>query len=232
MQHYKNAYHLPIEQITRDYDLLLKHMDFAKNLQITGGEPFMVKELPKLLDHICVRKNKYGLAKIETNGTILPDKAVLEAVKKYGFCVVISNYGDYSDRVTDLKKALRAHGIPYRTKKPKWFAWKQLTDGQPPAGEEVKTLKERCQKPCKTFMHGRFYYCDFIAHTDALRAIPSNPENYIDLMDNTVTKENVRSYLLRDEVYPGCQYCSGIKGYKAIAVAEQINEPIEYKMFE
>jgi hypothetical protein len=232
MQYYKNAYHLPHEQIFRDYDLLIDRVDFAKKLQITGGEPFMVKDLPKILAHIDVRKNKYGLAKIETNGTILPDKHVLEAVKKYGYCVIISNYGDYSDRVSDLKKALRAHGIAFQTKKPKWFAWKQLTDKKANTVNEVNKLKEKCRKPNKTFMHGRFYYCDFLAHGDALRAIPSNPDNYIDLLDNNVTKENIRSYLKNDTVYPGCNYCSGLKGYEGIPVAEQINKPLEYTVFE
>ena len=57
-------------------------MGIQGQITLTGGEPFVWKELPNLLDRITARRQQYGFA-ILTNGTLV-DTARAEQLRNWG----------------------------------------------------------------------------------------------------------------------------------------------------
>ncbi len=92
--------------VTNGLDIIAQNCERIRTLQIQGGEPFLYNQLVELLDFIG-ENEKFEWVQIATNGTICPDKRILELIQKYGIEIRISNY-DVSNSVTDkLKKSVK-----------------------------------------------------------------------------------------------------------------------------
>jgi hypothetical protein len=110
-----------------------------------------------------------------------------------------------------------------------WYFENQLKhDDKRTAEEKFKACHSKVL--CNKVMNGRFYYCDFLAQSEMLRAIPYNKNNCLDLKE--ASKEKIKSYLTSNVYPPGCKYCSGHdRDLQEIPRAIQVREPLPYKSF-
>lgn len=98
-----------IENVISDLALVLNNVGKIGYLQIQGGEPFIYKDLDKLLMYV-IKHKKIGHVEIATNGTVIPKDSVIEAMrKKTNLVVRISDYG--LGNPERLKNVLDANGI-------------------------------------------------------------------------------------------------------------------------
>lgn len=103
-----------ISNIKRDLDKILSCFSEIDTFHIQGGEPFLYSDLGEVL-YYC--KSEFGNIlrniQVATNGTILPDSRLLEAMRKTDTAVRISNYPNQKS-VGMLKDILEKNGVSYR----------------------------------------------------------------------------------------------------------------------
>lgn len=81
------------DQFRRHMDIVFQKFDCTYEFEMTGGEPFLNKELPVIL---CWFASTYGERIFErhvvTNGTIMPSDELLSAMRDGGYTVLIDDY--------------------------------------------------------------------------------------------------------------------------------------------
>ena len=104
-----------LDTIKDDLKNILQYFSTIDVLQIQGGEPFIYSDLPPLIEYIT----EWGASKIKniqiaTNGSIVPSKAVLEALNRGGggYTVRISNYKGKTKKA--LIEKLEEYGVKYK----------------------------------------------------------------------------------------------------------------------
>ncbi|MDR0682279.1 MAG: radical SAM protein [Dysgonamonadaceae bacterium] len=58
-------------------------IDSADSIEINGGEPLLNSSLPLILEEILKYKSHFTKVRINTNGTIVPNKKLLDVLIKY-----------------------------------------------------------------------------------------------------------------------------------------------------
>ena len=233
MHYYKKRECTDIDEAIRYMDALMERVDFIGDFAIMGGEPFLYKNLPRILEHASKYKSKYGILKTNTNGTIVPSTDVLKALKKSGIVVHISDYGDTSICLNELVTALKEYKIPFSVDAVAWYETSQLREnGGPELAKEIYAKCCRSDEKRGSVNGGKYYNCAFLGRGDKLRIFPSSADNYVDLLDEKVTAQDIKRYISSENAPPGCGYCSGIDKTKAIPVAEQLKEPLPYKAYD
>ena len=188
-----------------------------KELALFGGEPFMHKELAEILRFFRNVKS-FDVLSVFANGTILPDKELLEAIKKESRMLVrVSDYGKLSTKREALVKlltdnAIKHEVIDYKT----WYRNAEIRVFN-------ETEKERrskfscCMNACfPCISNGKLFLCKVCMSLCELDVFPE-ADNYLDLTvlrdsDREMRNETIRRYILRmdsDDYIDACKYCSG-----------------------
>jgi MoaA/NifB/PqqE/SkfB family radical SAM enzyme len=217
----------------RDVDSFFDKVDFVVRVTILGGEPFMYGQLPALLDHICSNhRNKYGTLGILTNGTILPNLDTLQAIKRYRADVSISDYGKLSRNIDPLCSKLWETRIPFSIDDNiTWRDWRRIV-GEGDDGY-AQSVFDVCTCNCNTVMNGKFYCCPFLAHGDALSAIPYDASNGVDLLEAGTDRTMLRNYKYLKKAPDGCRYCSGSDpSASPVAASIQVSAPLQYQRYD
>ena len=244
MQYYQSPADYSLEANIKTFDQFMQKVDFVKEFGIFGGEPFLYGD--KLAEFIMHAKlqmlaGKIGRMTISTNATIIPDKKTREALKSANVLVNISDYGKYSKKVNELVAILEADDIVFKLlREREWYPMCKIIDGEAVSDSAVQKRFAECEVYCRVLQNGKFFNCSFLAAAYNLKALPGNLENYyVDLMDESVSKEDIRNYLavvanghLRGW-YTGCRWCSGYSFQREpIEKAIQTKFPLSYKKYE
>ena len=113
-----------LDALKNELKILLNKVAFIGEISIIGGEPFLYKQLSDLL--LFIKDNYYnqiGSFVITTNGTIIPEKKVLDLCKTINAYISISDYSEIlpelDSKITKLEAAARQIGISIERKR--WF---------------------------------------------------------------------------------------------------------------
>lgn len=195
MPYYKERKIYDFYELKTDMDLLMQYVDYVFCYSFLGGEPFLNKELYKIIDYAGTKyKEKIGRLAITTNGTVIPDDKTMEVLRKNNVHINVSDYTnsvDYKDKFEDFLMALKKNKIEVSTIKS--LVWKKF--GFPNEsydwGDSAHT---KCHMlSCAPLFHGlndgRFYYCHVVwsANKAGLYDIPK--EDYIQL--NALDKDSL-----------------------------------------
>lgn len=226
---------IPCYQKRSDYDInillrslnrflgCINHIVF---IRILGGEPFLNKDLYKILEELLNSK-KIQRIEVVTNGTIVPkDKKLLEVLKNKRIIVSISQYPmvDYNKLVAFLKK----NNISYRIDKMNF--WLDYGEPYKRNKSERMLVKQftKCNNVCKSLINGQLHLCPRSSHGTDLGIITNNKEDYLDLLDDTISDielEEKLKKLYKKKYITACDYCDfGTKKSRKIPVAEQIEK--------
>lgn len=224
--------------MVKDYNKMIELIDWIDDIVIIGGEPFLYDDLDKVIDGIFNNpqtKKKVGVIKIITNGTVIPNNKVLQAIKKNKIIIWISNYGDKSRKLGELINILRQERIDY-TVLPlqKWSDVIQLNN-EKTIQEDAKRLKRRkdgCVTRCRTVAGGRFYLCSLLKSMDFLGIKPFGSGDYVDLYEDDARTKIMRMLDMNTPLPRACSFCSGCSKVDwdnaSIKVAEQISRPLNF----
>jgi hypothetical protein len=199
MQYYINPVDYSLEANIKTFDSFMQKVDFVKEFGIFGGEPFLYGD--KLAEFILHAKSqmladKIGRITISTNATIIPERKTIEALKSANVLVYISDYGNYSRKFNELTSILEADDISFKLlREREWYPMCKIIDGEVVSDSSAHKRFVECEVYCRCLQNGKFFYCSFLAAAYNLNAVPGNMENYIDLMDESVDKEDIRNYL-------------------------------------
>lgn len=226
--YYTNRFDYDIDILLKSIKEFLKLINNIVYIRVLGGEPFLSNNLYKVLN-LLIKSNKIQKVEIVTNGTIIPtDKKIIEQLKNKKITVSISKYSIVKHKQDRLIGFLQNNNINYRIDKMKYWMDYGKPKKRNKTEKELKKQFSRCNSICKSLINGQFHLCPRSSHGTDLGIITNNEEDYLDLLDNTLsTKEKKErlNKLLKKDYIKACDYCIfGTKESKKIPVAEQIKD--------
>ena len=234
MQYYKKPKDYPLEELIKWLDELLKYVDEIYEIRILGGEPFMHRDIHRIVGQMLPHPQIHRIL-IITNATIMPSEEMWESMQheKVGFS--ITDYGKLSRNLLNMQRELDRREIVYDIHE--MGGWTQCSNisAHGRNGVELREIyQECCAKNLITLLDGRIYKCPYIANAVNLKAIPDMEGEYVDLktlkgMDLAAAKKVMRSYIKEKDCFLSCDYCDG-RSFDAeeIEPAIQISEPRSY----
>ncbi len=212
MQYYSHPDNLDIDNCIETFNRLLSCVDNVLELRILGGEPFIVRDINRLLD--CYAKNsKIKRITIYTNSTIVPNKEVVRSLKHEKISVHMSNYGDVSKKLNMLDDLFNEQGIKHYIHD--YELWNDIGDVsyRNYSRNVVEKIYSSCvMANCLTFYRGKLYRCPRAAHGEQLGFFNNNAGEIVDFQTFEGTKEKreeVANFLTKDEPINACNYCNG-----------------------
>ncbi len=233
MQYYQHPQDIDLCEYKEAFELLLKTADYIAELRILGGEPFMNSKMDQVIEWYH-NSDKIQSISIYTNGTIIPNEAILQALQKDKVKVHISNYKINEEKIQKLLPVFDKYHIEYFVRD--YDSW-QDAGGVECRGyslEQKKAVFSRCfERNGFAFLKGRLYRCPRVAHTMNLGAMPDIKSDYVDLQHWSGTKAELKRQLknLQECLWlEGCNYCDGPDNHtQSIPAARQISQPLAYK---
>ena len=235
-----------VEEMMEMTDRMLKIVDHVHYITIVGGEVLLYKDLPVLITELMKYKDQFDQIEIITNGTVVPSEELISAVKKCGEKFrrfLIDDYGrDLSKKVSESVDVLEKNQIGYRVND--YWSDNMWCDGWAYFGtyrealhtpEETVELLKKCSYKSLGFSYvlygGIADPCGRLnPRIDA--GLEVNPDEYIDLFDDSITVEQQREKINRinnASYLDFCRYCNGLyPGCNRVKPAEQLT-PEEFQ---
>ncbi len=234
---YSHHIELSFEDFKRDIDVILNNVIELSLINFSGGEPLLNKDLSKMIDY-AASKQKVGMIKIITNGTLIPNDELICAVKKHNDKVFffISNYSVNPDLKPKLKtqeiiELLSKNNIKYQMIKDfTWFEEKEMQkqklnckdDDSSGVDKYIKQMYENCiLSACLGVFNHRLHTCPKASHGEQLGIFYD--KDAIDLTDlkddDSGFKEKFIEFYKKD-FYEPCRYC--IRSNKEVMPAKQL----------
>lgn len=205
MSHYDNnkRHHYTFQEMKQDVDILLKFVDYVFLYSFLGGEPFLNKELKKIVEYVGeTYPNKIGKLGLTTNGTIIPDEDTLKILKRYNVMISVSDYTacvPYKEKLEKFLKTLDSWEIIYSRNM--MTEWKDFGFPENPfhwGKDGVYAHMESCSPLFHGINDKKLYYCHVIWSADKAGIYTAPKQDYIDLTEldctNKEHREKVSSY--------------------------------------
>jgi hypothetical protein len=163
MQYYEHPKDCDTKVIMRDIETLFEQVDEVNEIRVIGGEPFMNKDWPIIVWRL-INEPKLHRIVIYTNGTILPNIKV-DMPQSDKILVLITDYGELSNKITRLKWELIKYGIPYYVNPCNaWIACSDIIQHNRTPEENHKLFKSCTVRNLKTLSNGIMHKCPFDAN--------------------------------------------------------------------
>lgn len=230
---YLKEKNLSMEEAMEEIDVLFSKIDYVYYFGIGIGEGFLYKDLDKLIEYTMEKyKNSIGVFVIVTNGTMIPNEAVLQTIKQYDVSVRISNYNTvpgWKEKYENLCEVLKKHQITMEDYK--YNNWVDMGWKEKPREDSVQKLQKKfdnCGMLCRGVSKGRLIYC--------IHSMSANQALYQfdiekDELDLTVQTENMKKIIMEYDLgfnvngaLTMCQFCNGYVNInkKTVPVAKQL----------
>lgn len=236
MQYYEKPQNCDLKSLFAAIDNFCLVSDEIMDLRVIGGEPFMNPQCPEIVKKLTAIAKAKRVA-IFTNGTILPTKEGLDALKHRKIRVIISDYGKLSRNLPALVDMLKHNGIIHHVLEIKeWISCSSIKPRRRNPAQLAEIFCSCCAKNMATLSDGKIFRCPYAANAFRLSAVKADPEDYIDLMEGSldkrgikVKKEKLKQYFLHKKYLSICNYCNGrpLAG-KDVPPAVQIEKPLKY----
>jgi len=218
-----NSKHISAESILNDVELLFTHADAIMNLNFCTGESLLNKDLPEICYQIYKKyTGRYGWLLVQTNGTIIPDDAVLRRVSKSKALFGISNYPENKKTTEKLVAKLSEFNIKWYFnraggKREIWYDWGDPRVVKENNMENLRKLYARCWKPGMALVDGWLYICAAQAWSHLIvNAGTLEPGDAFDLrqLKNDETRNNLYKIISRQPPKKGyishCTRCNSV----------------------
>ena len=229
MQYYMNPINVSFNEILNDFHTLINNVDHIYEIRLIGGEPFMNKDIYKIIKEIS-KNEKLSRIVIYTNATIPLKEKYIDILKHSKVVFSVTTYGKLSKNTQKVIDFLKKNKIPYRDHPPEnWTDCGVIYDFKRKEPEMEKLFEDCCGKNLLTVTNGKLYRCPFVANAERLNAIPKDSDNYVNVNDS---KKNIKKYTTQINYIPACNYCMG-RSYNApkIKPAIQTKKPLDYKTY-
>lgn len=219
--YYKERTDYTFEQIKKNVDMLFQNIDYVFKYQLIGGEPLLHKDLPQILLYLYENyKERIGMIRIVTNGAVIPDTELVDAMKTCNCYVMLSNYThsiSYEEKYEKVKSTLLENGIRFRELISQ--RWRDV--GFPHNSRNIPLDKVREHMlTCATFWHGlvdeKLYYCNCTWSAANTGLYNAEETDYLDLKtldDSESSKLKILQFVLGDsqpDFYNSfCRVCGG-----------------------
>jgi len=234
--------HYDLETCKKSIVRFFEIVDYVRWYELSGGEPFIHKQLPQIIEEVMQFKSKFDKLLIITNGTLMPSEELENVLVRHRdkLYFMISHYGDISVCADDLEDYFKERSIEVKVKK--YYGDDQHFGGWVDYGEcknynrsedELNSVFSRCgatkMNGNLTTHNGKIHWCVPSAkNMTILKKIPDVESDYIDLFNDELSvaeqREKIRN-LYQKKYISACKYCSGGFGNenaKRYPAAEQL----------
>lgn len=235
MQYFERPRHAEMDKVLMAMERLLASVDYIYEIRLIGGEPFVNREWHHYIRAFLKYEN-FGCVIVYTNGTVLPDREQTEILRNPRVFTRVSDYGIASQKTDQLIQILREQECFYSVEKvTEWTDCGQIVSGEHSVAELTKQYRECCMSGCLSLKDEKIFLCPFAGNLYALKAIPEEESDYIDL-SVPVERETLRKRITdipEKQFIRACGYCMGRPmGSATIPAAEQCGRPPAYQRKE
>lgn len=234
----KNFYVRDFEQIKADIDVFFQHVDRIMLFHVSGGEPMLYKHIGEVIRYL---HENYGdridTLRTVTNGTIVPDDAILEQLAKCRLEVTVDDYREavpqYNDNFAVLIEKLKKYNICYYINKVN--EWIDLapdrTDFSKWSEEQLQQHFDECCQSWQELRDGKLYSCNYDAYA-TVAGINAKPDaEMFDLQNmQPEQKKELVEFRLGYNAKGYTNFCKKCRGfvasnpYKCVPAEQQIEK--------
>ena len=239
MQYYEDPKDCDTDMLLGSIDVFCKIIDEVMDFRIIGGDAFMNKEWPLIVERLT-GESKAKRVVLYTNGTIVPNQKYISQLQNDKVLIIITDYGILSKKLVELKQMFEKHKISYYVLEvTEWLDCAEITPHNRSVEQNKQIYKVCCAKNMATLSEGKLFRCPYSANALRLSSVPDNKDDYIDLFQEPLdlanireTKNKVREYLLHKDYLQICDYCNGrpLSGNE-VQPAIQTNKPMKYHKY-
>jgi len=212
MPYFKEPKNVDFEVICSSLEKISSVCDSILELRILGGEPFIVKDIDRIINY-CTGKIKVAdRVVIYSNATILPRPNAIKAMKHKNVFVEITDYGKLSRALDKTKALYDQEGILYQVEQlpDSWDDSADIIQPHRSIEENQYIFDSCCAKYLYTLMHGKLYRCPFSASLNYVDPNLGNAHDYVDCMlDDESLKMRLESFIYSPRYVPSCAFCKG-----------------------
>lgn len=219
---------MSLDMAKKSADYFFYYVDIVREFVLIGGEPFLYKNLSEIIEYIGENyREKIGIFSITTNGTIIPERCVLESCRKYDVIIHISNYSatvqDIEKKYKKLEDKLNKNQVSYTLgeKEMQWMDYGFETIDKNECEHELIRTFDKCKTNCREVRGERFYYCVMARSVSDNLKLGLGGKDYLDLGE--IEGEDKKIFLeyqmgFSEKGYLDmCNHCNG---------ADAVNYPI------
>ena len=235
MQYYKKPVDTDYDILVKSMDKIMSSIDYIDELRVLGGDPFMYKELGKIIYKLSTYKN-VGRIVVYTNAKFIPKNQNLDYLRLPRVILDITNYGEASSAAEKFVDFAKKEGISYSMNH--CNTWQDCGRIVPNTNKTEKELEHQFNNCCNSdlisLLHGKLYRCPFSANGVNLRAFEANKDDEIDLNNDVVSKKDLRDKIMYlafgKKFLTACKFCNG-RDYSTanIPSAIQARTKLDYK---
>lgn len=239
---YEHPPHYSADFIAKELAHYFEIVDFVEWLQYSGGEPFLNRELPQMVEEAMKYCNRFDKLMIFANGTLLPDEKMIEVFYKYRDKIhfFFSNYGKISHHAKELMDCFIKNELSFSEKK--YYGENQHCDGWVDFGgwecrgyteEQLCSIYDKCSMHTMGFsvvQEGQMHLCRKSYRGMELGAVARASSDFMDILSPDSTIEEKRKHLKKMLSLPylqACAYCNATYGIsdkkKRFQPAEQLS---------
>lgn len=207
----ERRFHIPVERICEDIDIIFNQVDSIGSITVQGGEPFLHPQIDVILKKILSKQN-FGIVSVATNGIFSIDESKLNGLQDARLNVAFSGYYDalpqekldiYYHNIEKMKKNHVYHTVGVKV--PEWSIPPTLSD-KGLSIDEMKRKLSNCRIPmrCIQMMNGCLYPCLYSLSLHAI-GVADYSIDYISLEADNV-KERIIEWM-NQEYYQSCSHC-------------------------
>ena len=239
MPYFKSHYMVDFVTFKNEIDKLLKSVDLICSFRLQGGETLLVKDLAKIVEYACSKKQIQHI-QIISNGTIIPSEELLKAMKNPKVSLSLSDYSENKNitpicKHNEIIELAKQENINYQHTKSFggefWFAKPSISNNK---GDDkdlaLKNLKS-CwcfgEPKCFILFKGEMHICaPSVYYRMEFPEFKFPKDEVIDIM-NTDTKTLTKKLkkFIDKKYYSLCSRCNASKGVnERFKPGEQLSE--------
>ena len=230
MQYYDKPVDVSFSEIVIDFNRLTENLDGIFEVRLIGGEPFMNKDIYKILEYLYTKHNIVKIV-VYSNAMIPIRQEYAHLLANNKLVFSLTDYGGLAKNTPKVVTQLEELGAAYRLHPPEnWTDSGVITDFKRNSADIQNIFANCCGKNLLTLSEGKLFRCPFSANADRLRAIPDDPLNYVSV---DASPAELRHFSRNIKFLPACNYCKGRSfDSPAIVPATQALKPLPYIRFD
>lgn len=230
MQYYDKPVDVSFSEVVSDFNKLTKYLDGIFEVRLIGGEPFMNKDIYKILEYLYTKDNIIKIV-VYSNAMIPIRQEYAHLLTNDKLVFSLTNYEELAKNTPKVVAQLKELGAAYRLHPPEnWTDSGEIRDFKRDSDGIQTIFKNCCGKNLLTLSKGKLYRCPFSANADRLRAIPDDPLNYVSA---DASPAQIRHFTRDITFLPACNFCKG-RSFDSPSIIPALQTPktLSYVRFE
>ena len=217
MQYYKNPQNIDLDKYKIAFKKFLGHVGMISDLRILGGEPLINPSMYKVIDWFHLDEHIKTIS-VYTNGTIVPNKEIIEYLKCDNVRVHVSQYEVNKERIKRVVSCLEENKIRYYVEPfTNWQTPGNLIKRNCSEAQNIEKFQRCFDSNGYYFYKDRLYRCPRAVHGVNIGAIPDNDSEYVDFGNEDASyieiDERLKRLMARTSL-EACDYCDGLDNHR------------------